>query len=114
MTNRQAISAEIEPYGLSDDSLEKAFIDACDHFGTEAQIDGEYSASVKQSVLVAAMYCLNRLRVLVSENIGGISQNFDVKKLEKRIAALASQAGVSSDMVLADSDSASITYMPIW
>lgn len=114
MTNRQAISAEIEPYGLSDDALEKAFIDACGFTGRTGEIDGEYSTGMTQSVLLAAMYCLNNLRVLTAENIGGISQNFDTKRLEKRIATLAQRAGISADIVLADSSDATVTYMPVW
>lgn len=116
MTIREAISGEIEPYGLSDESIEKAFIDANGRFGEDAElsIDNDYSYSYKKIVAFAAMLCLNRLRELTSENIGGISQSYDVKKLESRIKAIANESGISSDLVLADISNPTISYAPIW
>lgn len=114
MTNREAILGEIEPYSLSDESVEKAFIDAAGRFNSFGDVDSEYDYSMKQVVALASMLCLNRLRVLSSENIGGISQTFNVSKLEKRIAAIANEAGLSADLVLADESGASVTYMNIW
>lgn len=116
MTIREAISGEIEPYGLSDESLEKAFIDANGRFGDteDADIELTYDYSWKKVVGYAAMLCLNRLRELTSENMGGISQSYDVRKLEKRIAAIANDAGLSPDLVLSDGSDATITCYPVW
>jgi len=115
MTIREAISGEIEPYGLSDESVEKAFIDANGRFGEDEtlEIEDVYLYSMKKVVAFAAMLCLNRVRELTAENIGGISQNYDVKKLEKRIKAIATEAGLPSDIVLADSDEPSVTFISI-
>lgn len=115
MTIMQAIAGEIEPYSLSDDALEKALIDSNGRFGDGGMIDIEddYDFGLKKVVGYAAMLCLNRLRVLASENIGGISQSFSVAKLEKRIEAIASDCGLSADLLLADGDSPTITYMSL-
>jgi hypothetical protein len=37
-----------------------------------------------------------------------------VNKLEKRIKAIANEAGLSSEMVLAENEDSSVTYMNIW
>lgn len=112
----EAISGEIEPYGLSDESIEKSFIDANGRFGEDPSLSiGEtYTYAHKKVVAFAAMLCLNRLRELTAENMGGISQNYDVKKLEKRIQAIANENDISPDLVLADSSDPSISYVPIW
>lgn len=114
MTNLEAIAGEIEPYSLGDDSIQKSFIDACGRFGTSASIEDVYEYSMKQTIGFASMLCLNRLRVLSSENVGGISQNYDVAKLEKRIRAIAKDSGLSADLVLADDGDNVVTYMPVW
>lgn len=114
MTNREAIFAEIEPYSLSYDSVEKSFLDAAVKLSAFGDVDSEYDSSMKQVVALASMLCLNRLRVLESENISGISQSFNVKKLEKRIASIANEAGLSPDLVLDDGGDVSITYMSVW
>lgn len=115
MTIRDAISGEIEPYGLSDESMEKAFIDANGRFGdgTPLSVESTYDYAKKKVVAFAAMLCLNRVRELTAENIGGISQNFDVKKLENRIKAIATEAGISPDIVLADTDEPRVTFISI-
>lgn len=114
MTNREAIIGEIEPYSLSDESIEKSFIDAASKFSVFGDIDCEYTSEMMQVVAYTSMLCLNRLRVLASENIGGISQSFNVNKLEKRIKAIANEAGLSSEMVLAENEDSSVTYINIW
>lgn len=114
MTNRQAIAADIEPYSLSDESIEKSFLDAAMRFGIIASADDEYTPGMKKLAALASMLCLNRLRVLENENIGGISQSFNVKKLEKRIEAIAYEAGLSPELVLASDDENSITFIPCW
>lgn len=115
MTNLEALIGEIEPYSLSDDSVEKSFIDACARFTPSTPgVSGNYTADNKKTIAYAAMMCLNRLRVLASENIGGISQSFSVSKLEKRIAAIAESAGLSPDLVLADGDENKVTAICFW
>ena len=114
MTNREAIIGEIEPYSLSDESVEKSFIDAVGRLSSFGDIDSEYDYSMKQVVALASMLCLNRLRVLGSENVGGISQTFNASKLEKRISAIANEAGLSASLILADDSDNSVTYMSIW
>ena len=114
MTILEAIIGEIEPYSLSDESIEKSFIDAAGRFGVFGDVEEEYDYSMKQVIALASMLCLNRLRVLSNENIGGISQTYNVAKLEKRIAAIANGAGLSADLVLADGDGSSVSYMNVW
>lgn len=111
MTNLEAIAAEIEPYSLSDESIEKSFVDAASHFDNAASSEDTYDGTMKQVCAYAAMLALNRVRVLANENIGGISQSYDVGKLEKRIRALAQSAGLSPDLVLADTDNDSISFI---
>ena len=101
MNNREAVAATIEPYSVSDDSIDKALIDAGERFG-ENPPETEYTLQGKKCVALASMLCLSRLRVLAAENIGGISQTYAVNKLEKSIQAIASDAGISADLVLAD------------
>ena len=114
MTIREAIIGEIEPFSLSDESVEKSFIDALSRFPVFGDIECEYTSDMKQVVAYSSILCLNRLRVLSSENIGGISQSFNSNKIEKRIKAIANEAGLSYDLIpLEESDSA-ITYMNIW
>lgn len=104
MTNLEAIAAQIEPFSISDDAYEKAFIDACAHFSVSAYSDDDYDADMVQVVALASMCCLNSLRVLTSENIGGISQSYDTNRLETMIKGIAKRAGLSASLVL-DSDS---------
>lgn len=103
MTNIEAVAATIEPYSVSDEAIAKALIDASERF--ECSADAEYSLSAKKGVALASMLCLSHLRVLTAENIGGISQNYDVAKLDKAIKAIAKDAGISADLVDADDDS---------
>lgn len=111
MTNREAVAATIEPYSVSDDALDKALIDASERFGEFAP-DDNYSLGAKKCVALASMLCLARLRVLTAENIGGISQNYDVSKLDKAIKAIANDAGISPDLVASDEDNI-VTYFSI-
>ena len=111
MTNLQAITAEIEPYSISDDSNEKSLLDSALHFGVSISAEDEYTSDNRRVVALAAMMSLNRLRVLSSENIGGISQVYDTVKLEKRIKAIAQLADLSASLVLADSADNDITFI---
>lgn len=112
MTNLEAIAATIEPYSVSDESLEKALIDASARYG-ELNPTSTYTLSGKKCVALASMLCLSRLRVLTAENIGGISQNYSIQKIEKAIKAIANDAGISPDLVLADDCDASVTCFSI-
>lgn len=114
MTIREAIVGEIEPYSLSDDSIEKAYVDAAGRFGGSASIDAPYAYAEKKTCNFAAMLCLNRVRVLASENIGGISNSYNVANIDKRIKALAREAGISADLVGADEGDATISFARIW
>jgi len=102
MTNREAIAADIEPYSLSDDAYEKAFVDACAHFGVSGAIDNDYTIELRRPCALASMYCLNRLRVLSSENIGGISQSYDTGEIDELIVGIAKRAGLSPALVMDD------------
>lgn len=102
MTNLEAIASEIEPYSLSDEACETAFIKSKAHFGTSAGIDEEYDTGMIQTVAYAGMICLAKLLTLESENIGGVSQAYNPSKLVASIKSLAASAGLSSSLVLDD------------
>lgn len=114
MTNREAIAAEIEPYSLSEDGLEKLFIDCAAHFGKESGVDDDYSADMKRPVALAAMRCLARMRVLSSEKVDVISNTYSVNGINKAIASIAAAAGLSPSLVDADSDNDTIRSLQIW
>lgn len=114
MTNREAIAAEIEPYSLSEDGLEKLFIDCVAHFGAEGTVDGEYSSDMKRPVALAAMRCLARMRVLASEHVDVIYNTYNVNGINKAIASIAASAGLSPSLVDADDDNYNIKAMQVW
>ena len=102
MTNREAITSEIEPYSLSDEAYETAFIKSTAHFDVTAGIDDEYNADMIQTIAYAGMICLAKLLTLESENVGGVSQSYDTSKLTAAIKSLAASAGLSASLVLED------------
>ena len=102
MTNREAIASEIEPYSLSDEAYETAFIKSIAHFDVTAGIDDEYNADMIQTIAYAGMICLAKLLTLESENVGGVSQSYNSSKLITAIKALAASAGLSASLVLED------------
>ena len=114
MTNREAIAAEILPYSLDENGLEKLFIDCADHFGMTGDVDDEYSVSMKQTVALAAMCCLSRMKVLASEKVDVISNTYDTGKLNQAIAAIAASAGLSPSLVNAEDDNYSIGAVQCW
>ena len=115
MTNREAIAAEILPYSLDENGLEKLFLDCADHFGVEAGVDDEYSAAtMKQTVALAAMHCLSRMKVLSSEKVDVIQNTYDTKKIDDAIAAIAASAGLSPELVDAGDDNYKITAVKCW
>ena len=114
MTNREAIAAEILPYSLDENGLEKLFIDSAAHFGVEAEVDGEYSVAMKQTVALAAMHCLARMKVLSSEKVDVIQSDYDTGKLNQAIAAIAASAGLSASLVGAEDDNYNLTAVNCW
>ena len=45
MKNREAIAAEIEPYSLSENGLEKLWVDCAAHFGVSGvEVDDDYES----------------------------------------------------------------------
>lgn len=115
MTNREAIASEIEPYSLSEDGLEKLFLDSAAHFGVEGTVDDEYSpATMKRPVALAAMRCLARMRVLASEKVDVISNTYNVKGINAAIASIAASAGLSPSLVDAENDEDRLTAVNVW
>jgi hypothetical protein len=114
MTNREAIAADIEPYSLSENSVEKSFLDACNRFQLIASVDDAYTAEMVKPVAMASMLCLSRLRSLTAENMGGLSQSYDVLKIDKMISAIAQNAGLSPTLVLADQTENYVTSVNVW
>jgi hypothetical protein len=114
MTNREAIAAEILPYSLDENGLEKLFIDSCTHFGKGGGIDDEYSSDMQRPVALSAMRCLARMRVLQREQIDVISNTYDTAKLDKAIAAIAASAGLSPSLVDAEDDNYNLTAVKCW
>ncbi len=114
MTNREAIAAEIKPYSLDEDGLEKLFIDSCAHFGQEGEVDDTYTTSMQRPVALAAMRCLARMKVLQKEQIDVISNTYDTAKVDKAIAAIAASAGLSASLVAAEDDNYNIEAKQCW
>ena len=114
MTNREAIAAEIQPYSLDENGVEKLFIDCASHFKKDAGVDNEYDVSMKQTVAFAAMRCLSRMKVLASERVDVISNNYDTSKLNQAIASIAASAGLSPSLVGAEDDNYSLTAVNCW
>lgn len=115
MTNREAIAATILPYSLDENGLEKVFLDSAEHFGVTAGVDDEYiAATMKQTVALAAMFCLARMKVLSSEKVDVIQTTYDTKKLDQAIASIAASAGLSPSLVDAESDNYNIDSPKVW
>lgn len=114
MTNREAIAAEIEPYSLSEDGLEKLFIDCAAHFGVEAEVDDDYSAAMLRPVALAAMRCLAKMRVLQREQVDVISNTYDTAKLDKAIASIAASADLDASLVGDESDEYGLRAVSCW
>lgn len=89
MTNFEAISAEIYPYGVDDNLIVKACADE------QMEADCNYDLSQKIGVAKAAISVLRRLIVLSSENNGGYSLTYDVGMLKDRIFNLAKENGLT-------------------
>lgn len=117
MTVLEAIAAEIEPYSLSTDSYEKAFVDANSRLNEVdedfAPEEERYSAALKKTVAYASILCLNRLRNLSSENLGGISQGYDSSRIEKRMKAIAAENNLPIEDLLTDEQIPTIEYVSV-
>ena len=117
MTILEAIASEIQPFSTSDETLEKMFIDAADKFSVSASIDDDYSVAMKQPVAYSAMRILYKMRVLSSENIGGISQRYKDKNslIDDMIKSIAKDAGLDADLVIdSDSDDYWLRAAKVW
>lgn len=114
MTNREAIAAEIQPYSLDENGLEKLFIDSAAHFGVEANVDEDYTIALQRPVALAAMRCLARMRVLQREQIDVISNTYDTAKLDKAIASIAASAGLSPSLVDAEDENYNLKAVECW
>lgn len=117
MTISEAIASEIQPFSTSDETLEKMFIDASEKFGISALIDDDYTTIVKQTVAYSAMRILFKMRVLSSENIGGISQGYKAKNslIDDMIKSIAKDADLDADAVLnTDSDDYWFRAVKVW
>jgi hypothetical protein len=114
MTIREAITAQVEPYSLSENAIEKAAIDSFYRFdGNTVDVEDDYTPEMEKECGFAAMLCLAQLIPLANENIGGISQSYNAKELEKLIRGIAAHIGVNADMVLGEDDN-TIEYKSVW
>lgn len=114
MTNREAIAAEILPYTLDENGLDKLFIDSCAHFGMAAAVGDTYTVAMQQPVALAAMRCLARMKVLQSEKVDVIQSAYDTKKIDQAIASIAASAGLSASLVDAESDDYNLKAVKVW
>ena len=117
MTISEAIASEIQPFSTSDEAIEKMFIDAADKFGASESVDDAYSVAVKKPVAYAAMRILYKMRVLSSENVGGMSQGYKNQNslIDDMIKSIAKDAGLDADLVLnSDSDDYWLRSASMW
>lgn len=117
MTISEAIASEIQPFSTSDEAIEKMFIDATDKFGASESVDDAYSVAVKKPVAYAAMRILYKMRVLSSENVGGMSQGYKNQNslIDDMIKSIAKDAGLEADLVLnEDSDGYWLRSVSVW
>ena len=94
------------------------FIDASDKFNVEANVDDDYDVK-KHKIIVAysAMRILYKMKVLSSENMGGISQSYKEKNslIDDMIYSIAKDSGLDADMVInSDSNDYSLNVLKIW
>lgn len=89
MTNFQAISAELYPYSVDDELIDKVCID------TDMDAMANYVQTQKIVVAKAVIVILEKLISLSSENNGGYALTYDVNSLRERIYTLASDNGLT-------------------
>lgn len=117
MTIREAIAAEIEPYALSDNAVEKAALTAFNRFGgSVVDVEQDYTPDMELQCGFAAMLLLSQLMTLTGENIGGISQSYkdNMADLRRMIRSIANRIGVSADLVLSEDDEDVVTFCRVW
>ncbi len=116
MTIREAVAAEIEPYALSDNAVDKAIISSYYRFRgtTDTDPEGNYSPADDKEVGFAAMLLLGQLLTLTNEKVDVISNSYDNEDLKKAIGAIANRIGVNPDLVLGDQGKDTVTYCPVW
>jgi len=114
MTNREAIAAMMPSHSVEDNVLEKHFIDSCDHFGVQGNIDNTYTVDMKRPVALSAMFILAALRDLQVEKVDVISNTWDTSKFDKEIAAIAASADLSPSLVGAEDDNYNLTSVKCW
>lgn len=112
MTIREAVAAEIEPYAVNDNAVDKAIISSFYRFGgaTDTDPEGVYSPVDDKQVGFAAMLLLGQLLTLTNEKIDALSNSYDNDDLKKSIVAIANRIGVSADLVLGDQGEDKVTY----
>ena len=97
LTNKQALSGELEPYSVSQPTMIKDLLDA--GFSSE-EVDGDYKPEEKSKIAIAAIFVLKKLIVLTSDSLGKSSQGYSVDKLEDRIKGLCSENDLDADEYL--------------
>lgn len=117
MTNSEAIASEIQPFSTTAETMEKMFIDAAEKYSVAGDIDDDYTPTMKTVVAYAAMRILYKMRVLASENVGGISQSYKSKNslIDDMIKSIAKDAGLDAALVLnEESDDYWLKAVKVW
>ena len=78
LTNKQALSGELEPYSVSQPTMIKALLDA--GFSSE-DVDGDYKPEDKSKIAIAAIFVLKKLIVLTSDSLGKSSQGYSLRMI---------------------------------
>lgn len=89
MTIQEAISANLYPYDVEPNLVEKACID-CGLNG-----NAEYEIILQVNVAKATISILQNLIVLSSESDSGFSLSYNTDNLKERIFAIAKQSGLT-------------------
>lgn len=112
MTIREAVAAEIEPYVLSENAVDKAIKSSFYRFGGNPNVnpEGDYSPVDDKQIGFAAMLLLGQLLTLTNEKVDVISNSYDNEDLKKSIQAIANRIGVSAGLVLGDAGEDKVTY----
>ena len=89
MTIQEAISANLYPYDVEPNLMEKACVD-CGLNGSS-----EYDIACQVNVANATISILQNLIVLSSESDSGFSLSYNTENLKERIFAIAKQHGLA-------------------
>lgn len=90
MTNKEALIAEVLVEGVSDNTYEKALLDA-NLNGTQ-----QYASVNDQAISLAAIAVLQAILPLASQTEGGYSITFSVSGIKARLAYLQDKTGTST------------------